>query len=137
MTMNFEAHYEREGITGWPIKSWEDANKLLGHQKTEGPSYTVFTISNGSYVQCAGGKTELTVEARVIEQGGSFKHFRFGKGKLSGRQVEIECSCGPIKVDETQALKMKDARLIVRHFVESNGELLSGYEAQDISNVFQ
>ena len=134
--MNFKAYYEREGTTGWPIKSWEDANKLLGYQKAEGPSYTVFTIKDGSYVQCAGGKTKLTVEARIIKQGGNFKHFRFGKDQLSGRETVIECNCGPIAVDETQALKMKDARLIIKHFVEASGELLSEYEAQDISNVF-
>ena len=88
-------------------------------------------------VQCAGGKTKLTVEARVTEQGDAFKHYRFGKGGLSDRNVVIECNCGPFTADETQVLKMKDARLIIKHFVENNGELLSGYEAQDISNVFQ
>ena len=135
--MSFEAHYEREGTTGWPIKSWEVANKLLGYQKVDGPSYTVFTINNGSFVQCAGGKSNLAVEARVVKQAGVFKHFRFGKGKRLGREAVIECSCGPIMVDESQVLRMRDARLIIKHFVENNGQLLPGYEAQDISIAFQ
>lgn len=133
--MSFEALYEREGSPGWNIKSWEDANHLLGYQKTEGPSFTVFTISNGSFVQCAGGKTKLTVEAKIVNPNGHAKHYRFGKGALAGGKTQIECNCGPITVDSSQVLNMKDARLIIRHFVETSGELLEQYEAQEILNV--
>ena len=83
--MSFEAHYEREGSPGWKITSWEDANHLLGYQKAEGPSFTVFTISNGSFVQCADCKTELTVEAKMVGRDGQAKYFRFGKGVPSGQ----------------------------------------------------
>ncbi|UTW49281.1 hypothetical protein [Bacterioplanoides sp. SCSIO 12839] len=134
--MNFEAHYEREGTTGWPIKSWEDANKLLSYQKAEGPSFTVFTIKNGSYVQCAGGKKRLVVEARVFESSGGYKHYRFGKGQSVGDDEVVECNCGPITTDASQVLTMKDARLIIRHFVENNGEIISKYYANDITHNF-
>lgn len=135
--MSFEAHYEREGTTGWPIKSWDDANALLGYQKAEGPSYTVFTLKNGSYVQCAGGKRSLVVEARVLNENGSFNHYRFGNGEQSGVQETIECNCGPITADKTQVLAMRDARFIIRHFVENNGNILGKYHASDITNMFQ
>lgn len=135
--MSFEAHYEREGTTGWHIKSWDDANTLLGYQKAEGPSYTVFTLCNGSYIQCAGGKKQLVVEARVISENGSFNHYRFGLGNSSGKPQTIECNCGPITVDESEALTMRDARLIIRHFVENKGELLGKYNTTDITKMFQ
>jgi len=133
--MSFEAHYEREGSPGWPIKSWDTANKLLGYQNAEGPSFSIFTVGNGSFVQCAGGKTRLTIEARIIGENDTFQHYRFGKGPLTGQQAEIECNCGPILVDRSQVLKMRDARLIIRHFVETSGGLLPGYEAQEVSNA--
>ena len=133
--MNFEAQYEREGSPGWKIKSWEDANQLLGYQKADGPSFTIFTIGNGGFVQCAGSKTKLKVEAKVKSQNGGSKHYRFGKGQLSGDKVQIECNCGPITVDSSQVLKMKDARLIIRYFVENSGELLAQYEAQELTDV--
>jgi hypothetical protein len=135
--MSFEAHYEREGTTGWPIKSWDDANTLLGYQKAEGPSYTIFTLNNGSYIQCAGGKKRLVIEARVVNKNGSFNHYRFGANNPTGQPLTIECNCGPITVDESEALTMRDARLIIRHFVENNGELLGKYNATDITNMFQ
>ena len=135
--MSFEAHYEREGTTGWPIKSWEDANALLGYQKAEGPSFTVFTLKSGSYVQCVGGKKSLVVEARVLESDSNFKHYRFGKGNQVASEEVIECNCGPITVDKSEALSMRDARLIIRHFVENNGEILGKYTANDITDNFQ
>jgi len=135
--MNFEAHYEREGTTGWPIKSWDDANILLGYQKAEGPSFTVFTLKNGSYVQCAGGKKTLVVEARLLESNGSFKHYRFGRSNRESREEIIECNCGPITADKSEVLSMRDARLIMRYFVETDGGILKEYIANDITENFK
>jgi len=64
--MKFKAHYERGGIKGCMLDSWNDANHLLGYQKAEGPSFAIFTFEDGSYIQCAGVKKRLTVEARII-----------------------------------------------------------------------
>lgn len=135
--MTFEAHYEREGTAGWLVKSWDDANTLLEHQKAEGPSYTVFTLRNGSYVQCAGGKKSLVVEARVLNENGSFKHYRLGSAEKTGVNVIIECNCGPITVDKSQVLTMRDARIIIKQFVENNGLVLGSYHASDITGMFQ
>ncbi len=131
--MAFEAHYQREGTVGWKLKSWDSANKLLGYQNADGPSFTIFTLDNGSYVQCAGGKRRLTVECRVFDLNGEFRHYRFGKGDPNDSVAVIECACGPIRVSESQVLTMRDARLIIRHFVESGGGLHSRYRALDIT----
>lgn len=137
IAMAFEAHYQREGTTGWGLKNWESANKLLGYQNADGPSFTIFTIDNGSYVQCAGGKRRLTVECRVFASNGKFRHFRFGKGDAVDSAAVIECACGPIRVSESEVLTMRDARLIIRHFVESGGGLHSGYRTSDITAEFK
>jgi hypothetical protein len=134
--MSFEAHYEREGSPGWPLKSWDDANALLGYQKADGPSYSAFTLPSGSYVQCAGGKRRLVVEARVTGPDASFRHYRFGKGARAGHDEAVACNCGPITADASDILTMRDARLIIRHFVEQRGELLGKYQANDVTHLF-
>ncbi len=131
--MKFKAHYEREGTHGWVLDSWNDANHLLGYQKVDGPSYAIFTLDDGSYIQCAGGKKRLTVEARIIIEDKKFKHYRFGKSELKNDKGIIECNCGPIKVDLTQVLTMKDARILIREFVENNKKLSEKYIATDIT----
>lgn len=134
--MTFEAHYQREGTPGWKLKSWEDANKLLGYQKADGPSFTIFALEDGSYVQCAGGKRRLTVECRISKADGTFNHFRFGKGAPVDVTTLIECACGPIHVSETEVLTMRDARLIMKHFVETGGGFHGSYRASDITAGF-
>ena len=131
--MGFKAHYEREGTHGWIIESWDNANHLLGYQNVDGPSYTMFTLDDGSYIQCAGGKKRLTVEARTITTDKNFEHYRFGKSELVNNMESIECNCGPIEVDLSQVLSMKDARIIIREFIENDKKLSNKYIATDIT----
>ena len=135
--MKFEAIYQREGTPGWKIKSWDDANTLLGYVKPEGPSSACFTIANQNYVQCAGSKKRLTVEARIYVDEETFVHYCFGKGDLLGKEETIDCNVGEIVRDSSQVLSMRDARLIIRHFVENNGALLEKYVTHDITKMFQ
>lgn len=134
--MTFRAKYEREGSPGWQIKSWEDANKLLSYLRPDGPSSAAFTLDSGSYIQCAGSKTCLTVETRIVDSTGGFSHYVLGKGPLTGTVETIECTVGPINVDQSQLLTLRDGRKIIRHFVETGGAIPEGYFAQDVSARF-
>ena len=130
--MQFEAKYQREDQPGWKISKWEDANKLLSYLKPEGPSSACFTLENQNYIQCAGSKTRLTVEIRIYNNVNSYEHFVIGKNKPIGKREKIICSVGPIEVDETQVLKMKDARILIREFIE-NGKISEKYNAEKIN----
>jgi hypothetical protein len=134
MTDQFVAIYQREGTPGWRLTSWLDANHLLGYLNPNGPSSISFTLEDGSYIQCAGAKTRLTVEARLISPRGDL-HVVFGKGARTGIKEIIACSVGPITVDSSQILQMRDARKLIRHFVERQ-LLLDSYVAEDISARF-
>lgn len=134
--MTFNAKYEREGSPGWQLRSWEDATNLLSYLKPDGPSSATFTLDAGSYVQCAGSKTRLTVEARVLDSTGAFSHYVLGKGSLKGIVETIECTVGPINVDESQVLTLRDARKIIRYFVEEDSGFPEDYYAQDVSSRF-
>jgi hypothetical protein len=80
--MVFNAKCEREAIPGWQIKYWDDANKLLSYLNPEGPSSVSFTIDSSSYIQGAGPKTRLTVEAIVVEPMGRFSHYVLERGNV-------------------------------------------------------
>jgi len=127
-------HFQRPGQGGWKIKDWETANKLLGCLAPERRPAAVFTRSDGSYVQCAGSKTRLTVEARRLLPDG-FQHLVFGRGPKTGTQETVECGVGPIECDSSQVLTMRDARLIIRTFLEQ-GVLDSRYAAEDVTQRF-
>jgi len=99
-----------------------------------GPAFVIFTLSNGDYVQCAGSKDALVAEARLAASTSSPKHVRFGLGIRSGNKKTIHCNVGPIYVDETQVLRIEDAKAICREFIEHQGSLGTRFVAEDISD---
>ena len=111
-------HYQRNDSPGWKIRDWDTANKLLGYLDPQVRPFAVFTLPNNSYAQCLGSKRRLTVEVREYAADGSFTHWVFGRGPLSGHSDTIEVSTGAVTVDTSQLLTMRDARLIIRPFLE-------------------
>jgi|GEM_PF-3060208 len=129
-------HYSRPGAySGWPIKNWETANRLLGFLNADKKNFAIFDLPDGSYIQCLGGKKALTVEARIYDSEGHFRHWVFGKGSPSGHKVTIGGTAGQVVVDSTQSLQMRDARLIIRRFLMSRG-FSQKYFAQDVTQRF-
>jgi len=133
--MGFKAHYARQGSVGWQIDSWDVANQLLSYLSPEKRAYATFTRTDGSYVQCAGSKSRLTVEVRVIDVRGGFEHYVLGRGAPVGRETKIDCSIGPIAVDVSQVLDLRAARRIIRVFVE-DGTLHPNFVASDVTAKF-
>jgi hypothetical protein len=120
---------------GWKIKSWETANKLLSYLEPERRHYAIFELPEGSYAQCLGSKTELTVEVRVVGANGTFTHWVLGKGLPCGRNRQVGPASGRVTVDETQVLTMRDARLIIRQFLESR-TFPDKYHRQDVTGQY-
>jgi len=132
--MNFPSpvHYSRENSPGWKIKDWDTANKLLAYLSTDGMSFACFQKEDGSYVQCAGSKKRLTVEARVFDGDGSFRHLVFGKGELKKEEEKIETTDYHVLVDSSQVLQMRHARLIMKPWLEG-GSFPSDFEVSDVT----
>lgn len=128
-------HYSRTDSPGWKIKDWETANCLLGYLEPIERPFAIFALPDESYVQCLGKKTRLTVEARVCNPDGTFVHYVFGKGPPVSRVEVIEVSTGTSEVDATQVLAMRDARLIIRQFLETR-TFPAKYQAQDVTAKF-
>ena len=129
-------HYSRTDCpTGWKIRDWETANKLLSYFEPERRPFAIFTLPDNSYVQCLGAKTCLTVEAREYHQDGSFTHWVFGRGALIGSSERIEVSTGDVTVDASQLLSMRDARVIIRQFLEAR-MFPAVYHRHDVTERF-
>ena len=114
-------HYSREGSPGWKVKDWETVNALLSYLNPNGMSYAIFEKPDGSYVQCAGAKRRLTVEARIYDGAERYRHFVFGIGELTGHQEKIQTTQYEIDVDSSQVLQMRHARLILKPWLEGIG----------------
>ena len=130
-------HYSRaDCVAGWKIRDWETANKLLSYFEPKRRPFAIFTLADNSYVQCMGAKTRLTVEAREYHTDGSFTHWVFGRGAPAGTPERIEVSTGAVTVDTTQLLVMRDARLIIRQFLETR-TYPTTYYRQDVTERFK
>jgi len=129
-------HYSRaDCLVGWKIRQWETANKLLSYFDPERRPFAIFTLPDKSYVQCLGSKTRLTVEAREFRPDGSFTHWIFGRETPSGVVETIKVSSGITTVDATQLLAMRDARIIIRQFLEKR-TFPSVYYRQDVTHRY-
>jgi hypothetical protein len=128
-------HYSRNDSPGWKIRDWETANKLLSYLEPNRRPFAIFTLPDNSYVQCLGSKTRLTVEAREYQHDGSFTHWVFGRGAPVRAPERIEVSTGTVTVDASQILALRDARLIIRQFLETR-TFPTAYDRQDITERF-
>jgi hypothetical protein len=108
---------------------------LLRYFDSERRPFAVSTLSDKSYIQCLGEKTRLTVEARQFQPDGSYTHWVFGRGAPNGTQERIEVSTGAVTVDSSQILAMRDARIIIRQFLETRTFPLAYYR-QDVTDRF-
>lgn len=108
----------REDQPGREIKDWKTAKGQLSGLKVKGRSFIIFEKENGDYVQCAGSRKALTVEARMHAGDGSFRHVIFGCDEATGVEVEIPTSESVLRVDASQVLNLKYARGILQPWLE-------------------
>ena len=129
-------HYARTDIpAGWDIPDWDTANTLLGFLDPDRRHFAIFTLADNCYVQCLGRKTALTVEARVYSDSPTFRHFVFGKGDPTGETTTVGNTENGVTIDASQLLKMRDARLIIRQFLETR-TFHDRYTATDVTSRF-
>ena len=135
MTFPEQVHYSRADGSGWTIKDWDTANKLLSYVSLKDNPFVTFTLPDNSYIQCLGSKVALTVECREIRACGAFRHVVFGKSALSGTTTKVGPESAPVPVDASQVLTMRDARILIRQFLETR-TFSERYTATDVSANF-
>ncbi len=87
----------------------------------------------GNYIQLAGARKRLTVEARIKNKK-SFQHYRFGRAQKDAEKTYINCKVGPINVIKSQALTLQEATIIFKVFFTS-GSLCNEFKLEDISET--
>ena len=135
MTFPEPVHYSRTDSPGWKIKDWDTANTLLSYLEPNKRHFAIFELPDHSYAQCLGQKTALTVEIREYHPDGSFTHWIFGKDKPTGEMTQVGGDAGIVNIDSSQVLKMRDARLIIRQFLEER-TFPEKYQKLDITERF-
>jgi hypothetical protein len=137
MTFPEQVHYSRtDAQAGWKIQDWDTANKLLSYLDPERRHYAIFELPDHSYAQCLGAKKALTVEVREFLPDGTFNHWVFGKGPITGDEILVGGSLGKVSVDKSQVLTMRDARIIIRQFLEAR-TFPEKYEKQNVNERFK
>ncbi|MDG5816843.1 hypothetical protein QA601_17230 [Chitinispirillales bacterium ANBcel5] len=96
--------------------------------------FSLTEIHTGSYVQVAGARLRLTVEARQYAQNG-FRHYVMGDYPRKEDSAYINCRVGPIYVLQSQMLVLDDARRIFVQFL-NNAKLIEGFDLQDVTSRF-
>jgi hypothetical protein len=129
-------HYSRADGSGWPIKDWDTANHLLGYLDPTRNHFVIFELPGQSYIQCLGSKTALVVECRESRTNGSFTHWVFGKSSLTGTTSTVGPETNVVTVDSSQVLSMRDARVLIRQFLETR-TFHDRYTRTDVSSRFK
>lgn len=120
---------------GFEVYTWEQANSQLAYLNPDKENFMRFELSDGSFVQCLGAKKALTVEVRLCREGGVPMHVIARKGELVGTTVVVGGSAGTATVDKSQVLTMRDARSIIREFLEHK-RLHSRYGYTDVTWMY-
>jgi hypothetical protein len=117
------------------MPDWNVANWQLRYLDPSRRPFMVFALPNGSFIQCLGSKQRLTVEARECRPDGSFTHWVFGRGRPQREPVQIKVSTGQVTLDVSQVLTMRQARPIIRQFLETR-TFPAEFHRQDVTHRF-
>jgi len=131
MKLTFE---DRGNLREINVQSEETSDKYLNLLDPVNFPFVILTNENDDYIQCAGGKTSLTVEIRV-HNNGSFKHFRVGSKNESKIWSKIECKVGPIMVLLHEDLELQNA-IELFHLFYRKKDILESYNLRNITRQF-
>ncbi len=132
--MSFRIEGDKQAAVDDP--SVEEVEALLDtlHPK-ERCFFSLTDTRTGSYVQVAGARRRLTVEARQCTRTG-FTHSVLGRRPRNAKGAHINCRVGPIHLVRSQVLTLDDAKRVFRQFLETGG-IPPGYELEDVSSRYQ
>ncbi len=87
--------------------------KAFNYLNSEKNSFYILEHKNGNYIQCGGDKNACTVEIRIYESDGSYKHYTVGRTSDSTAPATVQMSNGAVCVDECEVLNHWEATVVV------------------------
>lgn len=130
---------ERQGLLPLVGPVWCDVREALEELDPSGRGFVILCGSDGSYVQVAGTREELTVEYRQTI-GTRYRHFVLGNPPADDRQsddepAEIHTSVGVVTVHRHEVLDLRRAVEICKLFFE-DGAVPQQYALRDMTHQF-
>ena len=109
--------------------------RALEHITPRGPSVFILTRADGSFVQTAGSRIRLSVEARYVRPEG-FRHLIVGVEDEDTELTTVVYSCGSLDVQKCEVLRLRDAQIIFDGFLRT-GQIPAPYIVRDVTNMFE
>lgn len=131
-----EISLEIEGYKTVENPSSAYITKALEHITPRVPSIFILTRPDGSFVQAAGSKTRLTVEARFMRANGGFQHVIVGVEDDDKELTHIAYSSGTLVVQKSEVLKLPDAQTIFSSFLRT-GYIPMPYINRDVTKLYE
>jgi len=78
--------------------------QAFNYLNPESNSFYILEHENGNYIQCGGSKHACTVEVRLYECDGSYKHYTVGHKNGANAETAVEMSHGAVKVEQREVL---------------------------------
>ena len=125
---------EIEGYNTVDDPTSEYIERALEHITPRRPSVFILTRPDGSFVQTAGSKIRLTVEARYMRPEG-FRHLIVGVEEEDKEMTHVAYSCGTLIVQKSELLKLRDAQIIFKAFLRT-GQIPMPYVVRDVTSAY-
>jgi hypothetical protein len=98
-------------------------------------SFCTLSISDNSFIQCAGSKSKMTIEIRKPDKNG-FRHFVIGLRSFIKINTKVPYSGGEIKVGTNEILNYEQAEELFKTFY-NEGRILDKYVMRETTNMFK
>lgn len=131
MQLTFEKNGISNSVSLTPLLKLEE---ILNQIDPFSFPYVVLTNENKDYIQCAGSKNAMAIEARFYNNG-TFKHFVLGRELMSKVWDRIECKVGPIDVLSHEVMDLNNAIILFKSFFLT-GSIPQNYNKRNITRQF-
>ncbi|MFK7772955.1 MAG: hypothetical protein AB8F94_12490 [Saprospiraceae bacterium] len=109
--------------------------QVLNYLNPENNSFYILENENG-YIQCAGSKSNCTIEFREYLKDGLFKHFVFFDPNGGSEKMDYKMSNRQISRMEKHSFKFLKAAKLFSCFYE-NKDWPEGFELEEITKEFK
>lgn len=126
---------ERENFAAIHVPAWTDVETALNEIDPAHSGFVILIRHDGSYVQVAGSKLELTVEWRQVTGPYRFKHCVIGRPTGPNELTSINTSSGIIQLHRNEILTLKDAIELFKYYY-GTGLVSDAWSLRDCTAMF-
>jgi hypothetical protein len=119
-----------------PAPSWAEVEEIVSSLGPRGHGFAILSHRERGYVQAAGARLRMTVELRLYDTAGDFRHFVLGRAFSAHKETSINTAAGRIRVNSNEVLTARHALLIFRSFFD-DAALPADYVLRETTLMFK